>query len=416
LTRPLPIHPVLRAILPALLLLSPALWAADKVVAPKLAKKKLPAISLLPDGSQLHGVMLPRYDEKQRLAGVLKCGAMTLVNDHTIAGETVSIEFFQPDRSLRGRVDLVRAIFDQAKGMLRASETVTLRAERISTRAEGLIYAFERGEGFLIGPASTRIQAPPPETSMHNRPSALPAAAALGVALLTPVSTAAPLAEDKPLAATHAAASSEARRNLRADLDASAAATAAAREFLEQSELAAASATPENPPPAQPLDVKPGPDDTTVTCDGGMYFNADEGVFVYLKNVRVQDPRFTLSGAAELKIFLGREADAKPAAEASGMGLGAKFGDVERIVATGAVRIVQKQVESGKQPVEASGAIFSYQPKTGEITLTGGYPWVKQGSTFMRALQPNLSLRIQKSGSFVTEGNWDMGGRLDQNR
>jgi hypothetical protein len=31
----------------------------------------------------------------------------------------------------------------------------------------------------------------------------------------------------------------------------------------------------------------------------------------------------------------------------------------------------------------------------------------------MRAKQPNLTLRIQKSGSFVTEGNWDMGGSLE---
>ena len=32
----------------------------------------------------------------------------------------------------------------------------------------------------------------------------------------------------------------------------------------------------------------------------------------------------------------------------------------------------------------------------------------------MRAKQPNLNLRILKTGSFVTEGNWDMGGNLEQ--
>ena len=84
-------------------------------------------------------------------------------------------------------------------------------------------------------------------------------------------------------------------------------------------------------------------------------------------------------------------------------------------MATGAVRILQKQPEQGKEPVEASGAIFTYYPKTGEIVLTGGYPWVKQGANYMRAREPELSLRIQKSGSFVTEGNWDMGGKIEQN-
>ena len=154
-----------------------------------------------------------------------------------------------------------------------------------------------------------------------------------------------------------------------------------------------------------------------------MYFDADEGVFVYLKNVRVTDPRFGLSGANELKIFLGKKpakAPAQPAKEAKdgkpGLGLGAKFGDVERIVASGAVRIVQKETEAGKDPVEASGAIFTYHAKTGEIILSGGYPWVKQGTTFMRAKEPNLNLRILKTGSFVTEGNWEMGGTIEKNR
>jgi hypothetical protein len=154
-----------------------------------------------------------------------------------------------------------------------------------------------------------------------------------------------------------------------------------------------------------------------------MYFDVDAGLFVYLKNVRVADPRFSLSGANELKIFLAKKpeepaTDPKAAPKAdkpSGIGLNAKFGDVERIVATGAVRILQKQPEAGKEPVEASGAIFTYQPEAGEIVLSGGFPWVRQGASFMRALEPNLILRIQKNGSFVTEGNWDMGGNLNPN-
>jgi lipopolysaccharide export system protein LptA len=150
-----------------------------------------------------------------------------------------------------------------------------------------------------------------------------------------------------------------------------------------------------------------------------MYFDADDGVFVYLRNVVVKDPRFDLSGANELKVFLGKKPDEKTRENASqksadGKGVGARFGDVERIVATGAVRVLQKQIEPGKLPVEASGAIFTYHPKTGNIHLQGGYPWVKQGTSFMRAKEPNLILRIKKDGSFVTEGRWDMRGKVDQ--
>lgn len=416
----------MRVILPALILLAPALQAVGTEDAPK---RKASAISLLPNGSELQQVMLPRYDVQHHLTGLLKAETMTLVTDEIIAGESVTISFFNPDRSLRGRVDLAKAMLNQAVGLLEARKKVTLLTDRIHAIGTGLIYAIDDGEGFLTGPAVTRIESAT-QTAMNSRPSPRRAIATASLlagttliaappAALTPEEKSAIAADAAAAAPAHSESSRAAREQLRAELAASTAATSAATAFLEKAELAAGE-TAATLPPAAPLDVKPGPQDTVISCDGGMYFDSDEGVFVYLKNVRVADPRFALSGAAELKVFLGKKpekAPQKPAPDGKpAIGLGAKFGDVERIVATGAVRILQKQPEPGKEPVEASGAIFTYHPNTGEIVLTGGYPWVKQGSTFMRANEPQLSLRIQKSGSFVTEGNWDMGGRLDQNR
>ncbi len=411
-----------------MLLLAPALQAAED--APPSARKKLSAISLLPDGSELKGVMLPRYDENQRLTGVLKAAAITLVNEEMIAGESVAIGFSNPDGSPRGLINLTKALFNQTKGILETVEPVTVQSDRINATGTGLYYAFEQGEGFLTGPATTWIQSPT-ETTMNSNHSPLRATALAGISLITQslavappptVKTDALKADAAPSSKIHSDAARIARMDLRADLDASTAATAKARAFLEQAELVSTTSSETAPPPAaaKPLDVRPGPKDTLISCDGGMYFDADAGVFVYLKNVNVTDPRFTLTGANELKIFLSKKpGDAKPEAgdkEQPGLGIGAKFGDVERILATGAVRILQKEVQGGKQAVEASGAIFSYHPETGEILLSGGYPWVKQGTNFMRAKEPNLTLRIQKSGSFVTEGNWDMGGTLEQPR
>jgi lipopolysaccharide export system protein LptA len=418
----------LRAILPALILLSPALQAADKQTTPPETKRKTNAISLLPNGSELQRVMLPRYDADHRLTGVLKAESMKLVNDEIIAGESVTIGFFNPDGSPRGRVDLAKATLNQAKNLLEAREKTTILTDRIEATGTGLIYAFDQGEGFLSGPAVTRIH-PSNETAMNSRTSPRRAAAvsllagttliAAQPAALTPQEKSAIAADAASAVPEHSESSRESKKELRAELDASAAATAAATAFLEKANIASGE-TGAVPPPAAPLDVKPGPDDTVISSDGGMYFNSNEGVFVYIKNVRVADPRFSLSGAAELKIFLGKKPEEKPQKPAPdgkpAIGLGAKFGDVERIVATGAVRILQKQPGAGKEPVEASGAIFTYHPKTGEIVLTGGYPWVRQGANFMRANEANLSLRIQKDGSFVTEGNWDMGGKLDQKR
>lgn len=383
----------------------------------------------------MSGVMLPRYDEKRNLVGVLKASTITLVDEAMMAGKDVSIGFFNRDQTPRGRVDLSHAIFNQDRGTLETTEPVTIQSDRLRAKGTGLFYAFEQGEGFLTGPATTWIQ-PPTETTMNSNSSPLRATAWVGMSLISQSITAAPpvitpetkaaIQSDAASAASiHADTARVARMDLATDLDAAAAATAKAKAFLEQAELVSTT-SPAKPPiasPTAPLDVKPGPGDTLVDCDGGMYFDVDQGLFVYLKNVRVTDPRFTLTGANELKIFLAKKpedpattAAAKPdKKDAPGLGMGADFGSVERIIATGAVRILQKDVEPGKEPVEASGAIFTYHPASGEIVLSGGYPWVKQGTSFMRAKEPNLVLRIQKSGSFVTEGNWGMGAPLEKN-
>ncbi len=415
----------MRAILPALLLLSPALHAEEAPVEPR---KKIPAVSLLPNGSKLHGVMLPRYDENQRLSAVLKADVMTLVTDQQIAGDQVTIAFYSPDQSPRARVEMKNALLDQATGLLEAGGGVTLRGDRIEADGSGLIYHMEKARGFLTGPAETRIRANTETTMNHSNSLVRPAVALAGAALLTAASAEPPAAlteaeksaiaaDAAPAAPAHAKATEAARTSLRAELATAAEATEAAAGFLDEAGIAGNGSDEPATQPSEPLKIEPGPEDTVVNCDGGMYFDADAGLFVYLKNVRVNDPRFALSGANELKIFLAKKpesTDKTNGKEKSAFGSG--FGDVERVVATGAVRILQKQPQPGKEPIEASGAIFTYHPGTGEIVLTGGYPWVKQGANFMRAREPQLSLRIQKNGSFVTEGNWDMGGRLNQER
>lgn len=416
----------MRNFLPVLLLLTPALPAAE--VAHPHPRKKLSAISLLPDGSELIGVMLPRYDENHRIVGVLKAATITLVNEAIIAGNMVTIGFSNPDGSPRGHIDLVKANFNQVKGLLEASEPVTLQSTRFLAKGTGLYYAFNQGEGFLLGPATTWIIASnEPPITMNSSPSAIRATALAGISLVSqslaqpPASPSDSLkADSAPASSEHSAAARSARLDLREDLDAAATATAKAKAFLEQTELISANPTenPSPPPEAASLNVKPGPNDTVISCDGGMYFDADQGVFVYLKNVHVTDPRFSLTGANELKIFLTKKPTEtkltkEPATkEPASLGIGSKLGDVDRIIATGAIRLLQKNTTDDKPPVEASGAIFTYHAKTGQILLSGGYPWVKQGTTFMRAKQPGLTLRIQKNGSFVTEGNWDMGASL----
>ena len=69
----------------------------------------------------------------------------------------------------------------------------------------------------------------------------------------------------------------------------------------------------------------------------------------------------------------------------------------------------------GKEPVEASGGLLTYDIPTGEIIISERFPWVRQGSFYARAKEPNLTLRLLNDGSFSTHGNWEMGGNLNLN-
>jgi len=407
------------------------------VIDAKKSSADTSAISLLPSGSVLDGVMLPRYDPHKRIVDVMKAERMTIVDADRISGENVAIEFYNPDQTLKGRVNMKQALFNQKTGILRADQPVDLVSDQVSAHGEGLYYSLQNGKGFLLGPAVTRITTPP-DTAM-NVPPPLRSTALLGISIMPLFAAqppiAAPAAADTESKAPAAAeANKQTREKLRADLDLAAETNREATRFLEEAELLSTQPVPVTPPEEiKPLEVKTGPTDTVVNCDGGMYFDSEGGKLVYLRNVHVTDPRFVLSGANELTIVFEKKAPAKtkepkpsegtpkPAdskdKKAFNMGgSGGGFGEVSKIIATGAVRILQKSPEPGKEPIEASGALFTYDVKTGEIVISGGYPWVKQGTYFSRAKQPNLTLRMLNSGSFSTEGNWEMGGPLDMKR
>lgn len=410
-------------ILSILLLAAPALCAQGTT--PDM--KKSP-VSLLPNGSVLKGVLLPRYDKNRNLVGDMKVETMTLIDADRVQGENVLIRFFNRDRSLRGKVEMKNALFNQAKSRLFAKEPVEITTDRLVARGGGLVYSLREGEGFLSGPAITRISAPPTATSMNSSPFSAAALVALCLAPSPLVAVPPAFVSEDELAAIKAdsAPAKPEADKLTAATEASFAATVeegnrasnAAQAFISTSEIKAVAIEElEAEAEAKPLDVKPGPNDTLITSDGGMYFDADEGILVYLKNVKVTDPRFNLSGASQLKVFFEKKPEKKPekqdakdkAKEPGGMG---NFGDVQKLVAEGAVLIDQKGV-GGKDAVQASGRILTYNIPTGEIIIHGGYPWVKQGAYFARAKEPNLTLRLLNNGSFSTEGNWEMGGNLN---
>jgi lipopolysaccharide export system protein LptA len=361
------------------------------------------AVSMLPDGSELQGVIIPRYNEKRKLTGMMKAKTLRLVDREQASATDVAIEFHDDTERPRGRIDLHHILYRQATGMIRADEAVKLRSARLQADGSGLHYDVHGGEGFLIGPSRTWMTASP-ETAMKPTTRPLRTAALLGASAITLVA-----GETKPAAATAAEASRATREELAQALADSQAAHDAAAGFLKKAEAVDPTQAEAAAPEAKPLDLQPGPKDLVIQCDGGMYFNPEEGVFVYLKNVTVKDPRFSLHGANELKIFLGKKpgaaSDAKDAMD---------FGEIDRVTASGTL-VFEQQPEAGGEPIRASGSFFSYHVPSDQVVLSGGFPWVVQGGIALRAREASLSLRIQpKARTFQTEGRWDTIVPLEQ--
>ncbi len=141
------------------LALVPRAVAGDPTDSAKRAT--IPAISLLPNGSQLKGVMLPRYDEKHQQVGVLKAELMTLVNADQVDATQVSIEFFNPDQSPRGRIDSMKATFYQQKGLVVTTDPVEIKSDRMTASGSALRYSITSGKGILSGPGTTTFKLPP---------------------------------------------------------------------------------------------------------------------------------------------------------------------------------------------------------------------------------------------------------------
>lgn len=152
----------MKSLLATAVLALPALsLAGAQTVAPATtvddgAWKKI--FNLLPPGSELKEVMLPRYDEAQRLGSVLKAKVMTLINEHQIEGKSIVLEFFNPDKTPRGRIDLATATIDKTRSLLTTREPVEIRIDGMKTTGTGLHYDLEMGKGFISGPATTVIR------------------------------------------------------------------------------------------------------------------------------------------------------------------------------------------------------------------------------------------------------------------
>ena len=85
--------------------------------------------TLFPNNSILKDVILPSYDLDLNLTSTLTAEELKIVTKKKIKGKNLEIEFFRPDQSPRGRIDLKTADFNATKMLLSTYEPVSFVSE-----------------------------------------------------------------------------------------------------------------------------------------------------------------------------------------------------------------------------------------------------------------------------------------------
>ena len=379
-----------------------------------------PSLDLLPAGSTLKDVRIPRYDENLRRAALLRAGTLEVISENHVTGSQIELRVFDQQGHQTVAVNMVAAEYFRELGTLEAKEQLTVHGEGFLARGSGAIFQLDSRQGFLPGPVFTSFQRPlrkkrpsaPRTARVMTDPRRLLAAGSM-LALALPAGS-----EPLPLNATEL---DELDTMVASRSDTVLADAAPTREIITRSDQLGRSAEVGMQsfsrrlgepaylvvaPPAEGSkpEVPPRPQDgIEVTCKGGMYFDADKGIVVYLKDIKVLEPRFEMTAAKELKVFLERREDA----EERGLQGPEAFGDVKTIVATGGVVVIRPDPKGKREAVIASADTATYDAQSGDFVLRGGFPTLRQGNNSLQAGEPGLYLRFYANGNFFAEkGTW----------
>lgn len=198
------------------------------------------------------------------------------------------------------------------------------------------------------------------------------------------------------------------------------------QEFRQKHQVTGNAAAPE----AEATPADPDPEETfrsrnpagnlySVDCDGDLYFDMEEGVLVFMKNVRVRNPSLSMDCADHLKIYAEfvpkKPGDKKPSerkkekekeknSEKEGdkpqvalpNGGNFDYNSIKTVAASGNVkaRYTNKQGETSNAQADK----ITYNAKTGEIILTGA-PVIVTPDVIVKNPNKDGFIRVYSNGN-----------------
>ncbi len=385
----------------------------------------LPALKVLPAGSILSGVRIPRYNKDYTPASMLEAKQLEVITKEHIHGTSVDLKIYDPDGGIKASTHLNTIDYDQATELITSEETFVFSAAQFKTTSQGLILDWKNSRGFFLGKNHTIVylresvsMKDKKNTGNNNSTKALSALVAATIAT-TPnalsATTAKELAEidrlSQPSTAkieqinTQVAIQVETAKKASAEIDKN---KATLEKTIRKSEQNLLEKTADKAALQTPPDLKPekGKDHFSIKSEGNIFFDAKKGMMVFSKNVKLKHPEYYFSCDGEVKLILAEKPQDKKLTkdQVAALKPNEKFGDIRQIIATDNVSIVGKDKEGN--PVAARAGILVYDHATGVIILRG---------LNSRITMVDKQLKIvEKNGIIKIDRNWNVSGKGTQ--
>lgn len=198
------------------------------------------------------------------------------------------------------------------------------------------------------------------------------------------------------------------------------------QEFRQQHQVTGNAAAPAAETASAPATASPEEDFLhansskdlySVDCDGDLYFDMEEGVLVFMKNVRVRNPSLSMDCADHLKIYAEfvpkKPGDKKPSERrkekeaekgkeggqpqvALPNGSNFDYNSIKTVAASGNVRASYTNKEGETSHAQAEK--ITYNAKTGEIILTGS-PLITTPDVIVKNPNKDAFIRVYANGN-----------------
>ncbi len=394
------------------------------------APRTLPAMKVLPVGSTLHDLRIPRFNKDYETTSILFAKKMDILDNQEVKGTQVDINLYK-NNLLQATTHLNTAFYQESTGIIHSLENLTISGDRFDIAAQGLILHWEKRTGFLLGKTQTLFYSDKdkkmtsPVSSTKNKkslsavkPKLKPTTLAAAVVTIPALLTAEELKDIDTLTASSAQQIQEVDKQAQKDIQQmeSVAHSIDHTKKTLHTQLVTAVGN-QSTPNTTAVPIKPKADKVpvTVNCESGMYFDAITGTIVYQKDVVVIHPKYKLTCSDELKIILkekpksdkpdknkqSKEKRSEPKSGNTVTPNTKNFSGLSKAIATGNV-VIKSKDKDGKL-ITTHSQTATYDGVTGIMILRGGRPTVQQGDTIARVLSdtgyikilPNMSVRIE---------------------